>query len=456
MFKNFTVTVYYKWASNYNSFGDNGSIVSSFLAEGTWGHLPPKLNFTKRELSCPNFLGRAKQLSSTGWAHKQIDTPIVRDFSMGYPYPAFGEGIGYNYPSSYYVDQTAGGDVPLIDKLLIRQPVKPIQGSAGIPFYYKNKDGTVPNLPENFALNPDETIFENKKDYQEWLDGWLNKTASPVYYPNAPNDPEYAIPQKPLSERKIPTLFATKNDWLMFRNKAGGHGRSLCGGHAQCGVQFSLVNDPDQIINCSSSRTDTIKGQPPQSISGTAVVKQIPVVLLNYIDFFSKPGGAGIGYTRSAKKNESGKILIDKFGNINFEDWVNNFPTDEYHYQELRQFMGGWNPNNDELIGFPFFNKKQKICSQFLEYVKTIPLPQVWTLLPTNADRGDGLPYEDATQDFFPETDAWGWDRKHDTTFEETDTSLSWSAEAISSQSYEGFNGNFEMKCTVKWEWEDL
>lgn len=457
LFENFAITVYYKWESNYAVTYNDGSESNSFLAEGTWKHNPLKLDFTKRELSCPALLAHAKASATNGWAHKQIDTPIVRDFSMGYPYPAFNEGIGYEYPSEYYVDQIPHGDVPLIDKLLVRQPVGPIQSSASVPFYFKNEDGRPPNLPGIYALMPDETLFETKEDYQKWLDKWLNKTASPVYFPNAPNDPEYAIPPIPLENRKIPTLFPTKTEWLNFRNKAGGHGQSLCGGNAQCGVKFSLVNDPEHVINCSSSSTIILEDQPPEHTSGTAVVRSIPVFDLSYMDFFSKVEGAGIGYTRTAKKDEFDKILVDRFGNMLFDDWVNDPPTND-HAQYLRVLMGVWQPGGG-LVGFPFFNKNQKICSQFREYVKDIPLPKVWTLLVTLADREPGLPYEDATENF----STWaafsgsrGWDRKYYTTFEETDTSLTWSTEASSSFDDGMEKGDFSMSCTVTWTWTDL
>ena len=103
LFKNFALTCEYYWFTEVVQINGEGvpPQIISLTADGTWGHKALKLDFTKRELSCPILLAQAKTKATDGWAHKEIDAPIVRDFSMGYPYPAFGQGEGKEYSAKY-------------------------------------------------------------------------------------------------------------------------------------------------------------------------------------------------------------------------------------------------------------------------------------------------------------------------------------------------------------------
>jgi hypothetical protein len=463
LFKNFTITIDYAYQWNENSFiSGYGTFINKAQVNGTWGHKPLKLNFTKRELSCPNLLSETKTKAIDGWAHKQIDLPIVRDFGMGYPYPAFGQGTGQEYSANYYVDQRYPNEtgytpeaVPLIDKLRTRQAVLPRINTAYQPFYFLEESGFPPNLDqEHFALTPDTAVFDTKETYKAWLQTWLASTRSPVYFPGAPNDPEPTA-----NPRKVPTLFPNKAAWLAFRDSAGGQGNSLCGGNAQCGIDFKLVHDPLMVLNASTLRS-FIGSDGGYSNEGTAITQQNPLVELSYMDLFSKPASenAYVGYTRTPQKNNDDKYKIDAYGNILFNEWVNN-PANDSKAQYLKNLVGKWNTTTDELKGFPFFNKNQKICAQFREYVKNIPLPQKWTLYPV---LGGNFSWEQQSPKFatFLFGNDAGWNKIWDTVFTETGNTLIWQMTGNSSQSDSGFNysyqADFSISCTVTWTWTDL
>jgi len=360
LFSNFSVKIDYGFSCEYNA----SPYVLKESLTGIWQQ-DLFVNFTKRELSCPSLLlykkGKLYQ-QKKGWAHKKIDSPIVRNMNAGYPFPAFNSGIGYNYPASYFADQKYPNQegytqesVPLFENFRTRQEFIPLfnnqDSSVGRngPFYYKITDpadplnGHPPNWLKNlddpekkyiFALTPNNTVFDTKEDYTNWLATFLENLNSPVYYPGAPNDPKPDV-----TPRKIPTLFKNKSDWMNFLNNAGGKGVA-CGGVAQCGVDYRLYNTQEQgTLGYSGSIAET-EGD---AIEGTAIYKDIPTIL----SFVS-----GLG--RIGKTNDDLLTEIDKNGNITFQTTA----SDSDVYQNIS-------------IGFAkFFNKKQKGCIQFKNALK--------------------------------------------------------------------------------------
>jgi hypothetical protein len=339
---------------------------------GTWKAGEIFTDFTKRELSCPKLLAAKKATLAEGWAHKNIDTAIRRDFSAGYPFPSMGQGQGYAPPPEYYADQPydVAEAVPLIDQLRSRQPFIPLLNNLPItgPYYFKDKETDIPpNLDkEQFVLSPNETIFESQDDYQNWLAQYL-PAAMPVYFPKAPNDPE---PEA--DPRTVPTLFETKKKWTDFLKIAGGRGIN-CGGQAQCGINFNLTNPQNSTdhIQCSTSTTYSVPGA-PDNTSGTAIIYGNPSVFSGrkISDVYTPDGGLYYDtYGRSIKKSDTLK-QVDKFGNFLFNDWEKFPPTplpdplpipDQFLYQFYDQFFL-----------FEYFNNKQKGCGQLIDAISKI------------------------------------------------------------------------------------
>ena len=464
LFKDFTLTCEYYWfeESIFEFGGGIPNRIESFTANGTWGHKALKLDFTKRELSCPSLLSQAKTSATDGWAHKQIDAPIVRDFSMGFPYPAFGQGEGQEYSADYYVDQRYPNEtgyipeaVPLIDRIRTRQPLVPILTQAWLsgPYYFLDDSGFPPNLNQDYyALTPNTAVFESKDAYKAWLQTWLEGTRSPVYFPGAPNDPEPTA-----NPRTVATLFPTKAAWLTFRDSAGGRGNGLCGGNAQCGVQFFLVNDPGAVVNLESSVTG---GFFPDR-TGTAISRAFPV------DFFRFTDNSLInhdmrGIFRELILDVEGKTKVSASGLPEFGPWkvYPDAPSGLADVQQLQNYMGRLEPLGPGAgisltgSGFPFFNKNQKACSQFSETVAAIDLPQKWTLDPKPAFL---LPVENATPDFEQlNITTAGWDGLHETVFEKLANEVSWTTSASAQESGGGYTNQFAMRCKIKITWTDV
>jgi hypothetical protein len=179
-------------------------------------------NFTKREISCANLLNHKKQKlqnQNIGWAHKGLDSKIVRDFSAGYPFPTAGTGIGYAYPTEYYASQKYPNQqgykkesIPLIEKIRNRQEFIPLYNGRDVynnpnngfnlphylgPFYYKIEDpadplfGYPPNFPDvleenQWVLFNNKTVFESKDKYSKWLNLYLSELKSPIYFFSTP------------------------------------------------------------------------------------------------------------------------------------------------------------------------------------------------------------------------------------------------------------------------------
>ncbi|MCX8511868.1 MAG: hypothetical protein ORN83_08910 [Chthoniobacteraceae bacterium] len=123
MFSEFELTIDYKYSAEYNAVwgiapGGEGDPPVELWAtfnddyDGTWGHKVPKLDFTKRELSCSNVLFYAYQAATDGWAHKTFDFPVMRDFSADYPFATNGATEGY----AYYASQKIGDFEPKVGK----------------------------------------------------------------------------------------------------------------------------------------------------------------------------------------------------------------------------------------------------------------------------------------------------------------------------------------------------
>jgi len=449
LFSNFTLTLDYYWhEESTQTFEGGQSLHFELTGEGTWTSKPPKLDFTKRELSCQKFLIPARVKATDGWAHKQIDVPIVRDFSMGYPYPAFGQGEGQEYSAEYYVGQRYPNEtgytpeaVPLMDKIRERQPLAPILTQAWLtgPYYFLEESGFPPNLDqEHYALTPDTAVFDSKEAYKAWLQTWLAGTRSPVYFPGAPNDP---------NSTASPTLFPNKTDWLAFRDGAGGRGNGLCGGNAQCGVDFKLVRDEIAVITLTSLAESS--GFPPST--GTAISKEWPVSLFQ---FGAKNTS---GAFREIATDDDDKIKVSANGLPQFGPWKDAPDLPVGLAQYLLGYMGSISSSELDAIsgsGFPFFNKKQKGCAQFAEAISGIDIAKTWTLEPKRAIE---LPWEEATPDFFPwNIGTADWDGTHDVFFAQAPGELSWTTSA-SSETGDSTNGaKFSMSCKLTITWTDL
>jgi len=254
MFSKFELQLEYHWNavldyvwSNDGSGSPQWASVTD-LYNGTWGHKVPKLDFTKRQLNCANFMADAKAKAVDGWVHKSFDEPVIRDFGSKYPFPPPGsEGWGYfaqnlaenyvateqsgpnelpliNYyalqPDTYYRTDTKTEPVPLFNKLRVRQKLFPLINSFIIDYSYNNVNdgfftpifyylvetksdpyfGYPPNWPTDteepapdgvflYLLTPNKAVFENQNEYQRWLATNLSGFKTPIYFPGAPNDP---------------------------------------------------------------------------------------------------------------------------------------------------------------------------------------------------------------------------------------------------------------------------
>lgn len=347
---------------------------------GTWKAGEIFTDFTKRELSCQKLLAAKKATLLEGWAHKNIDTAIRRDFSAGYPFPRIGHGQGYAPPPEYYADQPyfegnppepIAEAVPLIDQLRSRQPFIPLLNNLPIagPYYFIDEETDIPpNLDkEKYVLTPEnETVFQSQDDYQKWLAQYL-PAAMPVYFPKAPNDPE---PEA--DPRTVRTLFETKEKWTDFLKIAGGRGIN-CGGQAQCGINFNLGNfrNSTDYIQCSTSTTYT-GPDAPDNTSGTAIITVNPSVFSGrkISDVYTPEGGLYFDtYGRSIKKSDTLK-QVDKFGNFLFNDWEKFPPTPlPDPLPILDQFLYEF---YDRFFLFEYFNNKQKGCGQLIDAISKI------------------------------------------------------------------------------------
>lgn len=453
LFSDFTVTLDYYWhEESTDTYPNDITIHLEVTGEGTWTSKPPKLDFTKRELSCRKFLYPSRAKATDGWAHKQIDAPIVRDFSMGYPYPAFGQGEGPAYSADYYVNQLYPNEteytpeaVPLIDKIRARQQFVPILTQAWLtgPYYFLEGSGFPPNLDqEHFALTPNVAVFDSKDAYKAWLQTWIEGTRSPVYFPGAPNDPEPTA-----NPRTVATLFPTKAAWLTFRDSAGGPGNGLCGGNAQCGVEFKLVRDESAVITLTSKAAVT--GFPEET--GTAIAKAWP---LRLFQFGAKDT---VGAFREVATDDDDKIKVSANGVPQFGPWKDSPDLPEGLVQRLAGYMGSIRNDRIDVIqgsGFPFFNKKQKGCAQFADAISALDISKTWTLDFTPSIE---LPWEEATGHFFPwEIGTAGWDGIPDVVFAQEPGELSWTASA-SAETGSAQNGvKFSMYCKLTITWRDL
>jgi len=393
-FKSFKVKIPYEVKQTlHNYFYDVTETIT-----GTW-EIDLFTDFTKRELACPNLLflkKRQLEQDGIGWAHKALDAPIMRDFSMGYPFPAWREGEGYEYPAEYYANQKYPNQttpnpnpnlppvpvppepVPLLDNLRKRQSLIPIINSASGdgPFYYKVEDeedplyGYPPNWPKvidfvsdeevfKYILSPDQTVFSSKKDYTKWLATWLDGLKTPVYYPGAPNDPE-----PDANPRTIKTLFNTKKAWMDFLNGAGGRG-TICGGNAQCGFVYKIPNRPSGELPPSLTYTGTASGA---GTGGTTVtwgetIKRQPTTL---------------AFSRFPFRTSEEEVIqdqyyrppkIDAIGNLKYKTWQkwnSPYPDNFSAYQTLETVFYSH-------YFFQYFNANQPGCRQFRETYKNIP-----------------------------------------------------------------------------------
>lgn len=406
LFKSFKVEISVDYTATYQTANDLPNAINYTIEDnytGTYKARDPFTAFTKRELSCPKLLAAKKAtLGEVGWVHKNLDTAIRRDFSTGYPFPAINAGQGYAPPPAYYANQPYDVDeaVPLIDQLRSRQPFIPIVNNSPVtgPYYFKDGDtGIPPNLDsERFVLNPDTTVFESQDDYQKWLAKYL-PTATPVYFPKAPNDPE-----PDANPRTVNTLFDTKAAWTSFLKDAGGRGIN-CGGQAQCGINLHIANVPnyEDYIQCSTTTKYTGPDAPPDT-GGTAIMAYPPAFLTHFV--YDPKTDNVTTYGRGYDKVDD-KIQVDAVGNIKFLPWhvhppaIPNPPPDPPDpvppvYQVLWQIV------RDNFF-YQFFNNKQKGCKQLEAAVSKIlkddPDPRTFSLLPSfgnfENETGDWMPF---------------------------------------------------------------
>jgi hypothetical protein len=270
------------------------------------------------------------------------------------------------------------------------------------------------------------------------LQTWLAGTRSPVYFPGAPNDPDFTADK---------TLFPNKTDWLAFRDGAGGRGNSLCGGNAQCGVEFKLVRDESAVVTLTSLAE--VPGLPPAA--GTAISKVWPVSLFR---FGAKDTS---GAFREIATDDDEKIKVSANGLPQFGPWKDAPDLPVGLAQYLAGYMGTLNTPDTGPIsgsGFPFFNENQKACAQFTEGISGIDISKTWTLEPK---RAADLPWEEATPDFFPwNIGTAGWDGTHDVIFSQAPGELSWTTSAFSEIGTAQDGAKFSMRCKLTISWTDL
>jgi len=397
LFKTFKIKVDYNFELKFEFNSDFFQEKATESLSGTWEQ-ELFVDFTKREISCPELLAKRKGILKShgqGWAHKTLDKAVVRDFSAGYPFPSKNSGVGYEYPAEYYANQKYPNNttpnpnpdeppippppepVPLLDKLRSRQPFIPlVNNQTGIfsfdnantfttPFYYKIDDledplnGYPPNWIKDeqgnfvFALTPDNVIFDSKDAYTAWLATHLIGLKTPVFYPGAPNDPE-----PDANPRNIKTLFDTKEAWMNFLNGAGGKGIN-CGGQAQCGVKYETVSS-NELNFGELTYTYTYNSSNGDSV-GTAKYRLQPSDI--YLNALNNP-------VRVSKKTTDilSQIKIDKNGNFNFDNWQNFSTVDVFSsvYQNGIDYFKEYFLNE-------FFNKNQKGCENLKTALSKIP-----------------------------------------------------------------------------------
>jgi hypothetical protein len=131
LFKSFNIKIEYEWSAEDRHAWANGPSGLLFVTlkdnySGTWGHKVVKTDFNKRELSCSNWMQKAKQDAVDGWAHKSFDVPVMRDFTADYPLPVKGASEGYVYfagikASTFAPDKGAPNQLPLVNYFALQK-----------------------------------------------------------------------------------------------------------------------------------------------------------------------------------------------------------------------------------------------------------------------------------------------------------------------------------------------
>jgi len=541
LFKSFELKIDFSWSAEQKqpyTYTLSGPlfVTNKDNYSGTWGHKAVKIDFNKRELSCYNWMLKAKEDAVNGWAHKSFDAPVMRDFTADYPLPVKGASEGYVYfagikASTFVPDEGAPNQlplvnyfalqkypnqttpnpdpegqptpvppepVPLLEKLRKRQPVLPIlnsllDGAYGYyaesfaPYYYLITepsddprfgyppnwrtlyDEPLPDAPFLFLLTPNQPVFETRNEYQAWLADNLGTTKSPIYFPGAPNDPmlwNYGalvdsdesmadfISWRAEQDNAPDTLFPTKKKWMDFFNARKQNYNAPCGGISQCGATWNLVNDPEQVIDCSSSVEYDANpgGYTPPNDSGTAKIK-IPFGLA-FADQY--PNLRGHGPWRETQSQPDGSLTpISATGNLVYGPWKDSkIPISDDNIIQ-------WINYDYAFPNVPFFNKSQKGCNAYRKAVQDTGFPIKWSfanIFPGFPEYNNifsdivGLPPGQAGEGFnAPGGSIWTQDVP--ITFTEADGELTWEAQGNHNESELNytFTGSFSIKISIKW-----